>query len=164
MKSHCARKWPDLILLFGLLSGSCLTSFAVGPQQHAVHGVVEHIDHTKRTLLLVEVKTHARRVFVWNDSTRFRQDGKKIIPEALQPGAEVKGYYRKEVGRFVLHEVRWSNTSPRTSGTATQANPENALPERANILTNPRGDHAELAYEGAWTTARRWNAHNLTET
>ena len=164
MKSHCARKWPGLILLFGLLSGGCLNSFALGPRQHAIHGMVEDIDHTKRTLLLIDVKTHARRVFVWNNSTRFRHDGKKIRPEALRPGVEVKGYYRKEVGRFVLRELRWSNTGPRTSGTAIQPNSKTALAESKDSDESARGSRLSARMKERDQQHAAETAHNLKVT
>lgn len=116
-----------------LLSG--LQSLALPPQQHAVRGVIEGIDHAKLTLLLVDPKTKTSRTFVWNDSTRFRQDGQKTTSQALQAGIEVKGYYRKEVGRFVLRELRWSNTASSISETNTQHDPESAYSHGAN---NPR--------------------------
>jgi len=107
-------------------------SHALPPRQHAVRGVVESIDHAKRTLVLVDSKTRTSRIFVWNDSTRFRQDGKRTVPEALQAGTPVRGYYRKEIGRFVLREVRRSDTAPAKSDNSTQQVLENVLPLAMN--------------------------------
>ncbi len=136
MKSSRASKLFGSLLLMGVLM-SAFESQALPPRQHAARGVIENIDHVQRTLALVEPKTGTSRTFVWNDSTRFRQDGKKIAHEALQPGMTVKGYYRKEVGRLVLRELRWSNTTPRGSETATQHNLENAPPQAANNPNKP---------------------------
>lgn len=119
MKPRRAGKLFGALLLVGLLTTG-FDSFALPPRQHAARGVIERIDHAKRTLVLVDAKTRASRVFVWNDSTRFREDGKKTVPEALQAGTEVRGYYRKEIGRFVLREVRWSDASLRQSYTTQQ--------------------------------------------
>lgn len=136
MKPRLAHKMFGALLLFGvLLSG--LQSFALPPRQHAARGVIESIDHAKRTLVLVDPKTKTSRTFVWNDSTRFRQDGQKTTGGTLQAGIEVKGYYRKEVGRFVLRELRWSKTAPRISETTTQHNPESAYSHGANNPTKP---------------------------
>lgn len=111
MKPRCAGTLFAALLLVGLLT-SGFRCYALPPRQHAARGVIESIDHAKRTLVLVDPKTRTSRIFVWNDSTRFRQDGKKITPETLQAGIGVKGYYRKEIGRLVLRELRWSNTAP----------------------------------------------------
>jgi hypothetical protein len=136
MKPRRSRKWFGALLLVGLLT-SGFESHALPPRQHAARGVIESVDLAKRTLVLVEAKTKTSRTFVWNDSTRFRQDGKKVTPGTLQVGITVRGYYRKEVGRFVLRELRWSNTAPRSSETATQHNPENAPLQAANNPKKP---------------------------
>jgi hypothetical protein len=94
--------------------------YALPPRQHAVRGVIESIDHASRSVVLIESRNKTRRTLVWNDSTRLRRDGKKIVPEALQAGTTVRGYCRKEVGRFVLREVRWSDASSGRSATSTQ--------------------------------------------
>lgn len=106
MKSSRAPK------LFGLLIAVLIIAFesqALPPRSHAVRGVVESIDRAKRTLVLVDPKTGTSRIFVWSDSTRFRQDGKKVAPDDLQVGMVVKGYYRKEVGRLMLRDLRWNS-------------------------------------------------------
>jgi hypothetical protein len=82
--------------------------YARSPLSHPVRGVIESIDYTSQTLLLTDSKTHAHRSFSWTRSTRFRQDCGKAEPEALRAGAKVKGYYRRELGRLVLRELRWS--------------------------------------------------------
>lgn len=136
MKSSRAPKLFGTLLLIGVLT-SAFESQALPPRQHAARGVIESIDHANRTLVLVEPKTKTSRIYVWNDSTRFRQDGKKITSETLQPGMTVRGYYRREVGRLVLRELRWSSTAPRSSETAPQHNPENAPPQAANNSKKP---------------------------
>jgi len=125
MKPRCAGKLFGALLLFGLLT-SGFESQALPPRQHAARGVIESIDLARRTLVLIEPKTGASRTFVWSDSTRFRQDGRKVAVDALRPGAAVKGYYRREVGRFVLRELRQSSIAPRTGETGAQSVPENA--------------------------------------
>lgn len=119
MKSRYAGKLFAALLLIGFLTTS-FESYALPPRQHAARGVIESIDHAKRTLVLVDPKTRTSRVFVWNDSTRFRQDGSRTVAEALQAGMEVKGYYRKEIGRFVLREVRWSAAKLRESDASSR--------------------------------------------
>ncbi len=136
MKSSRTSKLFGALLLIGLLT-SGFESQALPPRQHAARGVIESIDHANRTLVLVEPKTKTSRTYVWNDSTRFRQDGKKLTPDTLQVGITVQGYYRKEVGRFVLRELRWSNTAPSNSETAPQHNPENAPLRVANNSKKP---------------------------
>lgn len=136
MKSSLAPRLFGALLLMGVLT-SAFESQALPPRQHAARGVIENIDYAQHTLVLVEPKTGTRRTFVWNESTRFRQEGKKVTADALQPGAAVKGYYRREVGRLVLRELRWSNTAPSSSETALQHNPENAPPQAANNPKKP---------------------------
>lgn len=108
MKPHSAGKWLAALILVGLLT-SGFKSYALPPRQHAARGVIESVDHANRTLVLADPKTKATRVYVWNNSTRFRQDGRKTTAGTLQSGIAVKGYYRKEVGRWVLRELRWSD-------------------------------------------------------
>lgn len=127
MKPQRPSKLFGALLLVGLLTTG-FDSFALPPRQHSARGVVESIDHAKRTLVLVDPNTKTTRVFVWNESTRFRQGGKKTVPEALQAGTEVRGYYRKEVGRFVLREVRWNDASLRQRRTT--------LPDAPPLATN----------------------------
>lgn len=111
MKPRGTKKLFATLLLVGLLT-SGFESHALPPRQHAASGVIKSVDLAKRTMVLVDSKTMSSRIFVWNDSTRFRQDGKKIAPGTLQAGMTVRGYYRREVGRFVFRELRWSNTAP----------------------------------------------------
>lgn len=125
MKPRHAHKWFGALLLVGVLTAS-FESQALPPRQHAARGVIESVDHAKQSLVLVEPKTKTSRIHVWNDSTRFRQDGKKVSHDRLQPGMAVKGYYRKEAGRLVLRELRWSTTASPTSETASQHSPESA--------------------------------------
>lgn len=136
MKSSRASRVLGSLLLMGALT-IAFESHALPPRQHAARGVIESVDLEKRTLVLVEPKTKTSRIFVWNDSTRFRQDGQKTTHEVLQPGMTVRGYYRREVGRMVLRELRWSNTAPRTTETATQRNSEKAPPQTANNPKKP---------------------------
>lgn len=136
MKPRCAGKLFGALLLVGILT-SGFECQALPPRQHAVRGVVESVDHAKRTLVLVEPKAKTTRVFVWTDSTRLRQDGKKAAVEALRVGMEVKGYYRKEVGQFVLRELRWSSTAARINETATQLDLESARLCGANNSRKP---------------------------
>lgn len=135
MKSSRASKLFGALLLMGVLTNA-FESQALPPRQHAARGVIESIDYAQHTLVLVEPMTGTSRTFVWNDATRFRQEGKKVTADALQPGAAVKGYYRREVGRLVLRELRWSNSAPSSSKTAPQHNPENA-PQAANNPKKP---------------------------
>ncbi len=136
MKSSRASKLFGALLLMGVLTNA-FESQALPPRQHAARGVIESVDIEKRTLVLVEPKTKTSRIFVWSDSTRFRQDGQKTTHEVLQPGMTVRGYYRREVGRLVLRELRWSNTAPRTTESATQQNFEKAPPQAANNPKKP---------------------------
>ncbi len=136
MKPRSTGKLFAALLLVGLLTTS-FESYALPPRQHAARGVIESIDHDKRTLVLVDPKTKTSRTFVWNNSTRFRQDGQKTSAETLRVGIEVKGYYRKEVGRFVLRELRWSNSAPRISKPVALHDPESMYSHGASNPKKP---------------------------
>lgn len=125
MKPQGASKWFAALLLVGLLT-SGFESHALPPRQHAARGVIESIDRANQTLVLADPKTKTTRVYVWNNSTRFRQDGRKTTAGTLQAGIAVKGYYRKEVGRWVLRELRWRDPAPRIHKAATQRSFEDA--------------------------------------
>jgi hypothetical protein len=111
MKPRHAQKWFGALLLVGVLTAS-FESHALPPRQHAARGVIESIDHAKRIVVLIQPKTEQNRVFVWNETTRFRRGWHKASPDMLRPGDEVKLWYRREVGRFVVREVGLSNIAP----------------------------------------------------
>lgn len=81
------------------------------PMQHPAQGVVQSIDLTNHTLVLIEPKSATNRSFIWKDSTRFRVGGQKTSPDSLHAGQPIKVYYRRESGRLVLREVRWSESN-----------------------------------------------------
>ncbi|MBI3427910.1 MAG: hypothetical protein HY011_33725 [Acidobacteria bacterium] len=105
-------KLPTLNLThFLILFGVTLAAFetqARPPVQHPAQGVVQSIDLTNHTLVLTEPKAATSRIFIWKDSTRFRVGWQKASPDSLHAGQPIKVYYRRESGRLVLREVRWS--------------------------------------------------------
>lgn len=107
-------KLPTLTLTrFLILLGVTLTAFetqARPPVQHPAQGVIQSIDLANHTLALTEPKAATSRSFIWKDSTRFRVSGQKASPDSLHAGQPIKVYYRRESGRLVLREVRWSKT------------------------------------------------------
>lgn len=82
------------------------------PLQHPARGVIQSLDLTNHTLVLAEPKTATNRVFIWKSYTRFRVGWHKASPASLQPGQSIKVSYRREIGRLVLYEVRWSEATP----------------------------------------------------
>ena len=127
MKPRAAAKYFGPLLFAGMLTGG-FESHALPPLQHPARGAIESVDHAERTLVLVDSKTRTSRIFLWNDSTRLRKNGVKVSADFLRTGIEVKGYYRKEVGQFVLRELRWSDPAPRKTKTKTPRNPESRRP------------------------------------
>lgn len=105
MKSRTLKVF--LLLLLGTLSAR-FECHAHSALQHPAHGVIQSIDSTNRTFVLAEAKTN--RVFVWKSYTRFRSGWHKASPEMLQAGQAVKLSYRREIGRLVAYEIRWSET------------------------------------------------------
>ena len=81
------------------------------PVQHPAQGVVQSIELTNHTLVLTEPKAATNRIFIWKDSTRFRVGGQRTSPNSLHAGQPIKVYYRRESGRLVLREVRWSESN-----------------------------------------------------
>lgn len=108
-------KLPALTLIrFLILLGLTLAAFetqARPPVQHPAQGVVQSIDPTNHTLVLTEPKAATSRTFIWKDSTRFRVGGQKASPDSLHAGQPIKVYYRRESGKLVLREVRWSEAN-----------------------------------------------------
>lgn len=96
-----------LLLLLGALFAR-FESYALPPIQHPARGVIQSIGSTNRTFVLAEAKTN--RVFIWKSYTRFRHGWHKASPEMLQAGQAVKLWYRREIGRLVAYEIRWSET------------------------------------------------------
>ena len=129
MKPRHAHKWFGALLLIGTLT-SGFESHALPPRQHAARGVIESVDQVKRTFVLLQPKSEQSRVFVWNDSTRFRRGWHKASPDMLRPGDEVKLWYRREIGRLVVREVRLNNTAPSNAiqGVSSQATKDRTSP------------------------------------
>ena len=94
-----------MLLGFALLFTTVSSSWALPPTQHGFRGVVESIDRSTHTLTVAPMKGGQPLVFVWNDSTRFRQGWGRLCSGALQEGAPVKIYYRREIGQLVPREV-----------------------------------------------------------
>ena len=92
---------PVATLLFTTVN----SSWALSPRQHSVSGVIESIDQSTHTLTVTPTKGGKPLVFAWKDSTRFRQGWGRLCSGALQEGAPVKIYYRREIGQLVPREV-----------------------------------------------------------
>jgi hypothetical protein len=84
---------------------AAMPGWAMPPIQHPASGVIVAIDYASHTLTLARSQNHKPQVFVWNDSTRFREHGKRICSGMLEPGQSVKLYYRREIGQLVPREV-----------------------------------------------------------
>ena len=98
------------LVLFGVLLAALKTQ-ARPPIQHAAQGVIQSVDLTNHTLALSEPKVATSRIFIWKDSTRFLVGGQKTSPNSLRAGQPIKVYYRRESGKLVLREVRWSEAN-----------------------------------------------------
>lgn len=118
---------PNLVR-FLILLGVTLAAFEVQahpPVQHSTQGMIQSIDLTNHSLALVERKATNSRIFIWKDSTRFREGGQKASSDSLHAGQSIKVYYRRESGRLTLREVRWNkaNSSELQGQTRTGARP-----------------------------------------
>jgi hypothetical protein len=94
-----------MLLGFALLFTTVSSSWAMPPRQHSLRGIVESIDQSTHTMTVAPMKGGQPLVFVWKDSTRFRQCWSRLCSGALQNGSPVKIYYRREIGQFVPREV-----------------------------------------------------------
>jgi hypothetical protein len=112
MNPSRTSKFFGALLLLGTISVG-IQSHAYAPLQHPARGMIQSIDRTNRTLVLAESKTN--RIFAWKNYTRFRRGWHKASPDMLHAGETIKVSYRREIGRFVLYEVRWSDTAPTNS-------------------------------------------------
>lgn len=144
------RLFGALLFVGTLLSG--FQSYALAPLQHPARGVIQSIDHTNRILVLAESKTN--RVFVWKNYTRFRRGWHKASPDMLRAGQAIKISYRREIGRFVLYEVRWSDTAPTNSlGSPSPQAVKGAQPSlRENSSTSVSSPVTETALPEKATT------------
>jgi hypothetical protein len=119
MKPRFTHKLLGALLLLGLLAGTS-ASYARPPRQHAERGTIETVDHAANSFTIISGKDTARKTFIWNNGTSFRQKsprpdaswitrlfslGEKTTAKSLQPGRTVRFYYRKEVGRYVVRGV-----------------------------------------------------------
>ena len=119
MKPTFRHNFVGVFLLVGLLS-SVSVSYARPPTQHAGSGVIETVDRAANSFTIISGKDAAKRTFVWNSGTSFRQKspqsdtgwisrwfslGEKTTTESVQPGRSVRFYYRKEFGRNVVRSV-----------------------------------------------------------
>lgn len=119
MKPRLPHSMFGMLLLAGLLS-SPSNSFARPPRQHVERGTIEMVDRTANSFTIISGKDAAKKTFIWNNGTSFRQKspqpnaswisrlfslGEKTTAESLQPGRSVRFYYRKEVGRYVIRGV-----------------------------------------------------------
>lgn len=145
MKPRFAHKLLGALLL-GLLAGTS-ASYARPPRQHAERGTIETVDHAANSFTIISGKDTARKTFIWNNGTSFRQKspqpnaswisrlfslGEKTTAELLQPGRSVRFYYRKEVGRYAVRGVTILTTEDQAcrccSRSTSMAMPSESLP------------------------------------
>ena len=98
------------LLIGATLLATTPNATALPPRQHSVSGVVEAIDCTSQTITLKPKDGGVPLTFVWNESTRFTKKG-GCAKCGLDFGQTVKVWYRREVGKNVLHEVSTKSTS-----------------------------------------------------
>lgn len=106
--SHASKLFGTLLFVGIMWAG--FQCYAHTPLQHPARGVIQRVDHTNRTLVLMESKTGTNCVFLWKNFTRFRRGWHKASPDLLRAGQSIKVSYQRDIGRLVLYEVRWSET------------------------------------------------------
>jgi hypothetical protein len=120
-------KLTKILLGAALLFASANSGSALPPRQHAVRGIIESIDQSAHTFTVAPANGKQSLVFVWKDSTRFKQGGSRLCGGALEQGQPISLYYRREVGQLVPREVSLRNETATTckccewaAGTATK--------------------------------------------
>jgi hypothetical protein len=98
-------KLTQVLLVAAMVFGSVSSRWALPPRQHAVRGVIESMDPSTHTLTVAPANGSKALVFVWKDSTRFKQGWSRFCSGALKKGAPVTVYYRREIGQLVRREV-----------------------------------------------------------
>jgi len=104
-RKRMKTKLTKILIGAALLVTSASSSWALSPRQHAVRGVIESINHNAHTLAVAPANGKKSLVFVWKDSTRFKQGWSRLCSGALQKGAPVTVHYRREIGLLVPREV-----------------------------------------------------------
>lgn len=94
--------------LFGFLVLTPPEAWARRPNSRLANGVVQSIDHEKRTLVIKSPQYSEPVVFVWNERTTFLEN-KGLAPlTSLKKGVRVNYWYRSPFfgGPFVT-KIAW---------------------------------------------------------
>jgi hypothetical protein len=75
-------------------------------RQHYAKGVILSVDQTNHSMTVQLHKETKPVVFFWKESTRFRYNDRKKTHVLLATGDKMYFYYRREMGRYMLREVR----------------------------------------------------------
>lgn len=105
-------KLTKMLIGAALLFASAGNGWALPPRQHAVRGVIESFDQGTHTLTVAPASGKKSLVFVWKDSTRFKQGWNRLCSGALQKGTPVTVHYRREIGQLVPREVTLRKDAP----------------------------------------------------
>jgi hypothetical protein len=108
--------WVGVALVLSAVGWGSPKSWALPPIVHAREGSIESIHLPTRTLVVILDEARETKAFVWTDRTRFVIGGEDVAPKSLRKGMTVTVFYRKELGRFVLREVK-VETEVKTSRT-----------------------------------------------
>jgi hypothetical protein len=81
----------------GLLLAIAYSMNAMPPVPHRINGGIERIDGDRREVVITNASE--RVTLTWKESARLEQT-------CLNPGDQIKAYYRKEGGRLVIRDVQ----------------------------------------------------------
>ena len=101
-----AAVWVSVALILSAMGWGSPKAWALPPLVHQKQGVIDSVHVPVRALVVRLEDSSETRAFIWTDRTRFMKGGVIIDPESLRKGMKVKVSYRKELGRFVLREVK----------------------------------------------------------
>lgn len=92
------------LLLAGALLVSSISSRALPPRQHTFKGRIVAVDQAANTVTVRSAKGPVIS-FVWNNSTRFRNNRDRCCACVLTTDSPVKIIYRTDVGRRIIRSA-----------------------------------------------------------
>lgn len=113
-----------LVAGFALVLGPTALWGANAPKAAEKHAIVKSVDSAKHQVVLTDTNTKTTSTFLWNDKTKFTQQGKAVTATALKQGATVNVTYAPGTGTPVLEHVKFA--APK--GTAKPAAPAAPAP------------------------------------
>jgi len=129
MKLNLQSGTALLVAGFALVLAPSALRGANAPKAAEKHAIVKSVDTAKHQVVLAEANSKTTGTFLWNEKTKFTQQGKAITAIALKEGATVDVTYTPGSGTPVLEHVKLA--APRsTAKPAAPAAPAPAPPKK----------------------------------